>query len=51
MNVSSNPSPPLRPSRRWDATPKVIMVIGAMQLGMVAYGFQQPALSKTIFCE
>lgn len=26
------------------------MIIGAMQLGMVAYGFQQPALSKTIFC-
>ncbi|KAG2499393.1 hypothetical protein HYH03_002967 [Edaphochlamys debaryana] len=26
------------------------MVIGAMQLGMVAYGFQQPSLSKTIFC-
>ncbi|GLC35730.1 Coiled-coil domain-containing protein 13 [Pleodorina starrii] len=40
---------PWRP-KRWDATPKVIMVIGAMQLGMVAYGFQQPALSKTIFC-
>ncbi len=38
------------PSRRWDATPNVIMIIGAMQLGMVAYGFQQPALSKTIFC-
>ncbi|PNH09501.1 Coiled-coil domain-containing protein 13 [Tetrabaena socialis] len=41
---------PWRP-KRWDATPKVIMIIGAMQLGMVAYGFQQPALSKTIFCE
>lgn len=40
---------PWRP-KRWDATPKVIMVFGAMQLGMVAYGFQQPALSKTIFC-
>lgn len=40
---------PWRP-KRWDATPNVIMIIGAMQLGMVAYGFQQPALSKTIFC-
>jgi hypothetical protein len=27
------------------------MAFGAVQLAMVAYGFQQPALSKTIFCE
>ncbi|GIL72791.1 hypothetical protein Vretimale_4438 [Volvox reticuliferus] len=39
---------PWRP-KRWDATPKVIMVIGAMQLGMVAYGFQQPALNLAVF--
>lgn len=40
---------PWRP-KRWDATPKIIMLFGAIQLGMVMYGFQQPALSKTIFC-
>jgi hypothetical protein len=38
-------------ARRWDATPKVIGIVGAIQLGMVAYAFQAPGISLAIFCE
>lgn len=35
--------------RRWDATPKIIMLFGGVHLAMVAYGFQQPQLGQIIF--
>ncbi len=37
--------------RRWDATPKVIAIIGALQLAMMAYGFQAPNMSKVVGSE
>jgi len=38
---------PWRP-KRWDAAPKVILIIGCMQMAMIAYGFQSPNMSKVI---
>eukprot|EP00877_Chromochloris_zofingiensis_P008690 jgi/Chrzof1/4074/Cz13g19080.t1 len=38
---------PWRP-KRWDATPKVVLIIGALQLAMIAYGFQAPNMSKVV---
>lgn len=38
---------PWRP-KRWDATPKVIMIVGALQLAMASYGFQSPNMGKAI---
>lgn len=34
--------------KRWDATPKVIMIIGAVQMAMAAYAFQSPNISKAV---
>eukprot|EP00878_Enallax_costatus_P002216 GHUV01002387.1.p1 GENE.GHUV01002387.1~~GHUV01002387.1.p1 ORF type:complete len:253 (+),score=40.80 GHUV01002387.1:166-924(+) len=45
--ADNEPLFPWRP-KRWDATPKVIMIIGALQLTMTAYGFQAPNMSKVV---
>jgi hypothetical protein len=45
-------APDRRPApgrRRWDATPKVIAIVGAMQLGIILYAFQAPGISKAVF--
>lgn len=38
---------PWRP-KRWDATPKVIAIVGVMQLAMAAFAVQSPNMSKVI---
>ncbi|KAF6265062.1 hypothetical protein COO60DRAFT_1697938 [Scenedesmus sp. NREL 46B-D3] len=45
--ADTEPLFPWRP-KRWDATPKVILIVGAMQMAMAAYGFQAPNMSKVI---
>ncbi|KAG1661315.1 hypothetical protein FOA52_008662 [Chlamydomonas sp. UWO 241] len=40
---------PWRP-KRWDATPKIIMIAGGIQLAMAAFAFQSPNMSKLIGC-
>lgn len=40
---------PWRP-KRWDATPKIIMLFGALQLGMMAFAFQAPNVQKAMGC-
>eukprot|EP00879_Flechtneria_rotunda_P007088 GHRR01007440.1.p1 GENE.GHRR01007440.1~~GHRR01007440.1.p1 ORF type:complete len:257 (+),score=71.45 GHRR01007440.1:107-877(+) len=45
--ADTEPLFPWRP-KRWDATPKVILIVGALQMAMVAYGFQAPNMSKVI---
>lgn len=47
---SSAPMPCLIVRRRWDATPKIIMMFGALQLGMMAFAFQAPNVSKAMAC-
>ncbi|KAJ9510748.1 hypothetical protein QJQ45_027620 [Haematococcus lacustris] len=41
---------PWRP-KRWDATPKIIMIFGGLQLALMAFAFQAPNLGKAIGCE
>jgi len=38
---------PWRP-KRWDATPKVILAVGAIQLAVAVFGFQAPQFSKIV---
>jgi len=45
--ADTEPLFPWKP-KRWDATPKVIMIVGAMQMAMAAYGFQGPNMSKVV---
>ncbi|WIA38144.1 hypothetical protein OEZ86_001502 [Tetradesmus obliquus] len=45
--ADTEPLFPWRP-KRWDATPKVILIVGAMQMAMTAYGFNAPNMSKVI---
>uniref|UniRef100_A0A7S0RPY0 J domain-containing protein n=1 Tax=Chlamydomonas leiostraca TaxID=1034604 RepID=A0A7S0RPY0_9CHLO len=40
---------PWRP-KRWDATPKIVMIFGALQLGMLAFSMQAPNVSKAMAC-
>ncbi|KAL6765812.1 hypothetical protein V8C86DRAFT_6745 [Haematococcus lacustris] len=40
---------PWRP-KRWDATPKIIMIFGGLQLALMAFAFQAPNLGKAIGC-
>lgn len=40
---------PWRP-KRWDATPRIIMIFGAICLVLTAYGFQSPSISKVVGC-
>ncbi|KAF8062108.1 DRC9 [Scenedesmus sp. PABB004] len=47
--ADTEPLFPWRP-KRWDATPKVILIVGAMQMAMCAYGFNAPNMSKVIGC-
>ncbi|MEW5303479.1 MAG: hypothetical protein WDW36_006166 [Sanguina aurantia] len=47
--ADTEPLFPWRP-KRWDATPKIIMIIGGLQLAMTAFGFQSPQMSKVIAC-
>jgi hypothetical protein len=41
---------PWRP-KRWDATPKVIAIVGAIQVALAAYGWQGPNMSKVVGSE
>ena len=41
----------LPPIRRWDATPTVIMIVGAIQLVLSISAFQAPNMSKLIGSE
>jgi hypothetical protein len=38
---------PWRP-KRWDATPKVVLAMGAIQLAVAFFGFQSPQFSKIV---
>lgn len=38
---------PWRP-KRWDATPKVVLAVGAIQLAVAFFGFQSPQFSKIV---
>ncbi|KAJ9508788.1 hypothetical protein QJQ45_028099 [Haematococcus lacustris] len=40
---------PWRP-KRWDATPKIVMIFGGLQLALMAFAFQAPNLGKAIGC-
>lgn len=48
--ADTEPLFPWRP-KRWDATPKVMAIVGALQLAMIAYGFQAPNMSKVVGSE
>lgn len=37
--------------KRWDATPKVIMIVGGIQMALAAYGWQGPNMSKVVGSE
>lgn len=51
MPVAMPLTPMLLLRRRWDATPKVILIVGALQMAIMAYGFQSPNMSKVIGSE
>lgn len=36
--------------KRWDATPRVVMIVGAVQLAMIIYGFRSPNISRVVGC-
>eukprot|EP00967_Tisochrysis_lutea_P047750 scaffold58143_cov21-Tisochrysis_lutea.AAC.1 len=36
---------------RWDATPKIVMIFGGLQLALMSFAFQAPNISKAIGCE
>jgi hypothetical protein len=48
--ADTEPLFPWRP-KRWDATPKVVMIMGAIQMGLAAYGWQGPNMSKVVGSE
>lgn len=48
--ADTEPLFPWKP-KRWDATPKVIMIMGAIQMGLAAYGWQGPNMSKVVGSE
>lgn len=48
--ADTEPLFPWKP-KRWDATPKVIAIVGAIQLGLAAYGWQGPNMSKVVGSE
>eukprot|EP00200_Dunaliella_tertiolecta_P003278 CAMPEP_0202350724 /NCGR_PEP_ID=MMETSP1126-20121109/7677_1 /ASSEMBLY_ACC=CAM_ASM_000457 /TAXON_ID=3047 /ORGANISM="Dunaliella tertiolecta, Strain CCMP1320" /LENGTH=252 /DNA_ID=CAMNT_0048942743 /DNA_START=141 /DNA_END=896 /DNA_ORIENTATION=+ len=36
--------------KRWDATPKIVMIFGGLQLALMSFAFQAPNISKAIGC-
>jgi hypothetical protein len=53
---SSRRPPPLTrqttsPPRRWDATPRVIAIVGVLQIGVTVFALQAPNMSKVIGSE
>eukprot|EP00798_Chlamydomonas_sp_ICE-L_P008771 gene8771-33638_t len=48
-DMDSEPLFPWRP-KRWDATPQVMAIVGAIQMGLAAFAFQAPNMSKVVGC-
>lgn len=48
-DMDSEPLFPWRP-KRWDATPPVMAIMGAIQMGLAAFAFQSPNMSKVVGC-